>query len=140
MARAEDRRRSRRNRFLRSAATAIQSAARAAAARARCSALRDARLRYWVDKAAAAWDADDSSPSPVAVELLRELNTPLPPPPTEARPQTASGGGGRAMAEALAPTMGRPPPGCPGALDVHWGEWGVKLKLVFPSEDTASLC
>lgn len=38
----------------------------------------------------------------------------------------------RALAEALAPTMGDRPPGCPGALDVDWGEWGVKLTLVFP--------
>lgn len=38
----------------------------------------------------------------------------------------------RALAEALAPLMGIPPPGCPGALDVDWGMWGGQLELVFP--------
>lgn len=38
----------------------------------------------------------------------------------------------RGLAEALAPLMGIPPPGCPGALDVDWGTWGGQLELVFP--------
>lgn len=150
------------------AAVTMQSAARAASARARCSALRAARLRLWMDRVALLYadDAaiatagdveDDNSPSPAAVQLLREMNAPPPPPSQQSLqmpPKYAAGdvfrggdgGGGigkktstissssrwRALAEALAPRMGRPPPGCPAALDVDWGEWGVGLSLVFP--------
>lgn len=155
-------------RRLRTAAVTFQSAARRLFARKRCSALRAARLRFWVQQADELCDRDDWHDSPVAAELLREVNQPppptpppLPPPPallsagfTGTTPPEASGeahvlrdravveekagrrrgrsGVGRALAEALAPMMGCPPPGCPEALDVDWGDWGVTLDLVFP--------
>ena len=73
--------------------------------------------------------------------LLRELNASSLPPPREFAPTARKGerrrivGGARlAMAKALAPTIkGPPPPGCPGPLEVDWGEWGIKLKLAFAS-------
>lgn len=144
------------------AAVTMQSAARTASARARCSALRATRLRRWVDRVAALYadafgvggDEGDYAPSPAAVGLLRDNSIPPPPPPPVGPPPTPSSQqhaaadaapgkgsvstrsdssrGGRALAEALAPRMGRPPPGCPAALDVDWGEWGVGLRLVFP--------
>ncbi|CBN80210.1 hypothetical protein Esi_0131_0021 [Ectocarpus siliculosus] len=140
----------------RRATVMLQSAARAMSARRRCSTLRAARLRLWTDRVAAVYvnGGDEYSPSPVAAELLCELErltTPLPRPPglsptlasQPAAVVKARGGlranvacgrsRGRALAEALAPRMERPPPGCPAALDVDWGEWGVGLRLAFPS-------
>lgn len=138
-------------------AITIQSAARAASARARCSALRATRLHLWVGRVAALYAGDASSvggyegdnyaPSPAGAELVRDNNTPPPAAPpgdspipsspryTATGPPPRKGGvvNSRALAEALAPRMGRPPPGCPAALDVDWGEWGVGLRLVFPA-------
>lgn len=144
------------------AAITVQSAARAASARARCSTLRASRLHRWMHRVtalyadASGFGGDESvyAPSPAAVELLRDDSTPPPPPPPTGSPPVTSsqqyaangapprkGGlsnrsgtsrGGRALAEALAPRMGRPPPGCPAALDVDWGDWGVGLRLLFP--------
>lgn len=156
--RTHARRRAKRRLVRHIAAVTVQSAARATSARARCSALRSARLHRWMDRVAVLYadafgvggDEGDYSPSPAAMELLRDNNAPptpyLPaaPPPIPASEQHAaidaapargggaSTGGGRALAEALAPRMGRPPPGCPAALDINWGEWGVGLRLAFP--------
>lgn len=142
----------------RHAVVIVQSAARAVFARARCAALRAARLRLWMGTFAALYggDGDIHSASPMATELLQGMNTNPPPPsppqtpalsqPPALSPQCsayfATRGGvsgrkkrvgrGRALAEALAPGMGRPPPGCPAAMDVDWGEWGVGFSLVFP--------
>lgn len=68
-----------------------------------------------------------------------------PPPPKQSRSQHSNPPGikgrrslgGRALAEALAPRMGHPPPGCPEALDVDWGEWGENINLVFPPRGTS---
>ncbi len=144
------------------AAVTLQSAARAAAARARCSALRAARLRLWTGRVAALCAdapgvgdrAGEYPPSPAAIDLFRETSVPppLPPPargasslpssanfsaagaaPREGGVNNGSGARkGRALAEALAPRMGQPPPGCPAALDVDWGEWGVGFRVMFP--------
>ena len=144
------------------AAVTVQSAARAAVARARCSALRATRLRLWTHRVAALCadapavgdDVGEYPPSPAAVDLFREMDVPPPLPPpalasslplsTPPHPVVGAAPGekgvnpgrsarkGRALAEALAPRMGRPPPGCPAALDVNWGEWGVGLSVVFP--------
>lgn len=188
ISRVQSRKRARRRKLRRLAAVTMQSAARAASARARCSALRAARLYLWMDRVAVLYADDDAatatgirtagddidgldySPSPAAAELLWEMNAPQPPPPppphslqpplpsspkyaVDDEVRTGGGGSGsggiskswskgssrssrssrgRALAEALAPRMGRPPPGCPAALDVDWGEWGVGLRLVFP--------
>lgn len=141
------------------AAVTLQSAARAAAARRRCSALRAARLHLWTGRVAALCvdvpgvddDLGEYPPSPAAMDLFREKSVPPPPPPPprasslttnfsaagaaprEGGVNTRSGTQkGHALAEALAPRMGQPPPGCPAALDVDWGEWGVGLRVVFP--------
>lgn len=99
-------------------------------------------------------EGDSYAPSPAGAELLRDNNMPPPadppPPPILPSPRPAATDPGPrkesvasrfrsdrrrggALAEALAPRMGRPPPGCPAALDVDWGEWGVGFRLVFPS-------
>ena len=39
---------------------------------------------------------------------------------------------GCALAHALAPRMGPPPPGCPTAYQADWGQSAVKLTLAFP--------
>lgn len=141
------------------AAVTVQSAARAAFARGRCSSLRTARLRRWADAAAEMYRGltaeDDALPrSALGAELLREvIRPPLLTPKVNSSPPQSSGApadcfcesllragggcggrGGRELAEALAPRMGVAPPGCPAALDVDWGEWGAKLTLEFPPE------
>lgn len=145
LGRMEARRRVKHRIFLHRAAVAIQSFARVASARTRCSILRAERRRFWVDRARALWDAHDAvnaATSPAAEELLQGLDAPPLPPPqkSESCRQHTPGsepyriGRGREMAEALSPTIvGPPPPGCPAPLKADWGEWGVKLKLAFAS-------
>lgn len=127
----------------RRAVAKIQSAARAASARARCSALLAARLQRWAECAAAITTEGYCWPSPLEDELCQESFQMPPPPPSSGQvqqpaktvvdyPANIQGYSDRGLAEALAPTMGSPPPGCPSALAVDWGEWGEKLKLVFP--------
>lgn len=134
------------------AAVTVQSAARASVARMRHARLRAARLQRWIAAAAEMYrHAEDAPvPSPLGAELTREVSAPSPTPNVKlfSSPQHTSSArayrreasrlgergdrGERELAEALAPRMGRAPPGCPGALDVDWGEWGTRLTLEFP--------
>lgn len=152
--RAQARRRSRRRLRRLHAAVTVQSAARASFARVRHARLHAARLQRWVAAAAEMYrNAEDAPvPSPLGAELTLEVSAPSPTPnvklsssplhtssaPADRREALRLGGRGdrgeRELAEALAPRMGRAPPGCPGALDVAWGEWGTRLTLEFPPE------
>lgn len=139
----EARRRSRLHLRLCSAATTIQSAIRASLARRHCSLLREARLLLWVGRATAIVAAEHGRhrPSPLGEELW--LDAVQASPSLQGHVQVPIGvpsqclidrvdDVNRALSEALAPGMGNPPPGCPGALDVNWEDWGVKLRLKFP--------
>lgn len=143
------------------AAVCLQSAERARSARARVRTLLDARVRLWLERSYALHRRERPiRPSPVGEQLWRERSdhpatrnpggfwstsedfaaASAAAPAACASEANLSGdtrprndrAKSRALAEALAPTMGAPPPGCPDPLDVDWGTWGRELELEFP--------